>query len=116
MTVSNEPAELLTKLEDLGLESFTPCLGSRFSAVCDGAAAMTLELIEATDSGSSDVHERFSLVFRSTAPGEMQGTWRLSNAKLGTFDLFMVAIGSAGEGFLYEAVFSRMHVSSAGVQ
>src|SRR5215211_6367812 len=93
MTASSDPVEPLTNLEDLGLESFQACLGSVFRASGGGDHEMPLALIEATDLGSSEQHERFSLVFRGPRLAEMQGTWRLSHASLGTFELFLVAIG-----------------------
>jgi hypothetical protein len=114
MTASSDSVEPLTNLEDLGLESFEACLGSVFRAAGGGDQGVPLELIEATDLGSSEQHDRFSLVFRGPQLTEMQGTWRLSHASLGKFDLFLVAIGKDDTAILYEAVFSRMPKSSAG--
>ena len=109
-----EPVETLTQLEDLGLESFTSCLGSVFQAAYDSDHVMPLELIEAKDLGSSERLECFSLLFRSPGMPEMQGIWRLSHASLGTFELFLVAVGRAEAAFLYEAIFSRIAISDLG--
>jgi hypothetical protein len=114
MTASSDSVEPLTNLEDLGLQSFQACIGSVFRASGVVDQETPLDLIEATDLGSSDQQERFSLVFRAPVLGEKQGTWRLTHASLGTFELFLVAIGTAETAFLYEAVFSRMRTPSAG--
>ncbi len=51
--------------------------------------------------------QQFSLVFTAPpTPLLPQATWRLTHADLGSFETFLVPLGSAGEAMRYEAVYA----------
>jgi hypothetical protein len=51
--------------------------------------------------------EPFSLLFRNTAPLLFpQQTYRMTHARVGSVDIFLVPVAREREGFLYQAVFN----------
>jgi hypothetical protein len=51
--------------------------------------------------------QQFSLLFRGPADVQLsQGLWELEHDAMGTFGLFLVALGPDAEGPRYEAVFA----------
>jgi hypothetical protein len=103
---------LVTNREWLTCEDFADRVGERFEVAVGEGPALVLELIEASEGAEAggpgpngQERQQFSLVFRGT-PGLPQGTYRLSHAKLGDLDIFLVPIGSDGDGMQYEAAFA----------
>lgn len=99
-------------MEDMKLETFTPHLNSKFlfKREQEAAEGVELELIEATDLGSTPQQEQFSLLFRgSPAPRLEQSTYRVEHGEMGAFELFIVPVRVRGrqDGPFYEAVFNR---------
>ena len=99
--------------ESFNLASFAPLLGDRFQLVLGGSEIVDLILVEA-DGGrrGSDAdadgagRPPFSLVFRGPLePVLPQRIYGFRNETLGSFELFIVPIGPAGEAMQYQAVF-----------
>jgi hypothetical protein len=98
-----------TSLDQLNARIFTEQLHTRFKLHREGAAPVPLELIEVKESDPSPTIELFSLHFRGPAePRLPQHTHRLEHAKLGTFEIFLTAIGADAQGIVYESVFHRL--------
>jgi len=101
-------------LDQFTLDTFSPLLGQTFSLIADGANALPLELVEATDLQSSGrapaAHDRrapFSLVFRGpSTPVAPQRIYPLEHPSIGHVELFLVPIGPDGQGMRYEAIFT----------
>ena len=96
-------------------EEFAAHVGEVFSISPDENAGIDLTLTEVVGVGPKTTQEAldagraapFSAVFRGPPePLLPQATHRLSHAKLGDFDLFLVPIGPDGDGIGYEAAFS----------
>jgi hypothetical protein len=101
-------------LENLTRATFIPCLGSTFRILAGPAAAVVVELIEATAlpdrarrDGEPPRREPFALLFRGPPePVLRQRIYRLEHDALGAFDLFLVPIGPDRSGMRYEAIFN----------
>lgn len=99
----------LSMLEQLTLQDFEPLLGKTFE-LGHGAEVRPARLVSATAGRANhdDFRAPFSLIIRAEMSQGYwpQGTYRLSHAKLGDLELFMVPIGPDGEGMRYEINFS----------
>jgi hypothetical protein len=102
----------VAELEWLTFDQFSGRVGETFVVVADGRPSSPVELVEATESsepggpGPDGVQRfQFSLVFRGD-PGLPQGTYRVSHADMGDFDLFLVPIGPDGDSMQYQAAFA----------
>ena len=101
-------------LDRFTLGTFSPLLGETFSLYADGAHALPLELVEATDLQSSGRapaadgrRAPFSLVFRGPhTPVAPQRIYPLEHPSIGRAELFLVPIGPDGQGMRYEAIFT----------
>jgi hypothetical protein len=72
---------------------------ARFSARIDEVKAMTRQ--------NDQQRQPFSIVLVTESSGpEQQQIYRLHQAELGSFELFLVPLGPRGEGMAYEAVFA----------
>ena len=94
--------------EELTLEMFAAEVNNTFRMHYGGPEPAPLELISATDLGSTPRQIQFSLIFR--APGDAplrQGVYRVDHDKIGSIDLFLVPIGKDANGVEYQAVFNR---------
>ena len=98
----------------LTLVRFIPLVGSRFGAQDPGMGTLELTLDEATAIAPSlaDQHglrgDAFSLIFRSPGrPAVGDGIHTLVHPALGTFPLFLVAVGRGAGRQDYQAVVDR---------
>ncbi len=97
-------------LENLRLSSFSERLNTKFRLDSDAASVVELELLSATDLGSSPAHEQFSLIFRSPLENFLpQRIYPLRHEQLGALELFLVPIGREQDGFHYEAIINRVN-------
>jgi hypothetical protein len=88
---------------------FAAQLHTSFKVVHGDGPALTLELDEVAEPKAPPEVELFSLVFRGPrAPRLEQKIHRLEHPVMGTFDLFLTAIGADDQGISYEAVFHRL--------
>lgn len=91
------------------IEMFSGQVGTKFRIHYGDSQTAELELISATDVGSSPRQAQFSLVF--VGPQECpiaQAIYRVEHDELGALDLFLVPIGKDQRGVSYEAIFNRM--------
>lgn len=96
-------------LENLKLNSFFECLGTKFRVYAGDDKSVELELVEAVDSGSNTRQERFSLLFRGPLDTALdQSMYKIEHDRLGSFDLFIVPVGINESGREYEVVFNRL--------
>jgi hypothetical protein len=94
--------------ETVDLATFSRQLHTRFRVMKEDGGAVEVELIEASDRGSSPRHEQFSIVFLGPPDAPLpQLTYRIEHDAMGAMDLFLVPIGRDERGFSYEAVFNR---------
>jgi hypothetical protein len=98
-----------TSLDKLNAKVFSEQLHTQFIVNLSGAGAITLELVEVVERDPSPKLELFTLQFRGpSAPRMAQQIHRLEHDKLGSFEIFLTAIGTdAEQRILYESVFHR---------
>lgn len=92
--------------EDFTVESFAGRLGETFRVHAGASGPLDLELISASALGESSGRP-FSIMFRG--PGDVvlpRRIYRLENAGMGAFKVFLVPIGRDEAGMRYEAVFN----------
>jgi hypothetical protein len=88
--------------------SFEGREGQTFTAQLDAETACDLELLTVTGRDNPGVRA-FSLEFRGPLDRFVpQRTYVFTHADLGEFPMFIVPIAQREDGFLYEAVFSRV--------
>lgn len=91
------------------IDTFSGHVGTKFLMHYGDSQTAELELISATDVGSSNRQIQFSLVFKGPPEGPAaQNIFRLEHEELGALDLFLVPIARDKDGLTYEAVFNRM--------
>ena len=91
------------------LDQFTPEVDSKFLMHYGDGRSAELQLVSATDIGSSPRQIQFSLIFQGpTDAPRFQSIFKLEHETLGTLDLFLVPIGINETGLQYEAVFNRI--------
>lgn len=91
------------------IDTFSGHVGTKFLMHYGDSQTAELELISATDVGSSPRQAQFSLVFKGPPEGPAaQNIFRLEHEELGALDLFLVPIARDKDGLTYEAVFNRM--------
>ena len=91
------------------IDMFSAHVGTKFLMHYGREQTAELELISATDVGSSARQSQFSLVF--VGPQECpvaQAIYRVEHDELGALDLFLVPIGKDKRGVSYEAIFNRV--------
>ena len=95
--------------EPFTMDTFAGLEGSKFTMRYVGGQTAEIELVSVTDVGSSSRQMQFSLIFLGPEDGPIgQGICTLEHEKLGSLDLFLVAIGRDQRGVQYEAIFNRM--------
>jgi hypothetical protein len=95
-------------LDQLNCRIFSEQLHTQFRLLREGAEAIPLELIEVKESDPSPKIELFSLQFRGpAAPRMAQQIHTLEHNQLGSFNIFLTAIGADAQGIIYESVFHR---------
>ncbi|MEQ1924301.1 MAG: hypothetical protein ABL952_17515 [Pyrinomonadaceae bacterium] len=88
-------------------EDFAANVNSIFTASADGAEAAKFELIEAKELFSDERTQSFSLLFLTDSDVRAeQGIFSLSNASIGSHDLFLVPIRQTDDGLVFEASFN----------
>jgi hypothetical protein len=96
-------------MENVTLSTFTPYLHTVFRTDAGAAGVADLVLVEATDAGSVERQEQFSLVFRGPHSIPLpQRSYGVEHEHLGAFELFLVPVGRDGDGLLYEAFFNLL--------
>lgn len=100
-------------LETATVATFEPLVGRTFHARAGDGAEFDLVLVRCTVTPYGDPRQwqdqvarvPFSLLFQAPEDGSTeQQIFRVSEATLGEFDLFLVPLGRAGSGMQYEAV------------
>lgn len=93
----------------LHLETALPHVGSTFEVRFPDGMVIQLDLIEATDLGSTAQQEQFQLLFKGPAQYFLpQNTYGLTHPVLGEQVLFITPNAQVEDGFLYHAVFNRL--------
>ncbi len=96
-------------LDKLNSKIFAAQLHTNFKVHAGNADPLTLELSEVNERQVQPEIELFSLLFRGPlAPRLAQQIHHFEHEKLGTFDLFLTAIGADEKGTTYEVVFHRL--------
>lgn len=94
----------------MSLDTFLPHLGDTFDVNIGETEPMPIVLIEAAPLRASAPKIRadaFELKFTGPGPAYLnQMIHHLSHVSLGEMDIFLVPIGTHGDGFLYQAVFN----------
>jgi hypothetical protein len=99
-------------LENFTVDTFAPLVGSMFVVHVDATNVLDLELVEAVPMGGPDsmaaIQGRpFSLSFRGPrTPVMVQRIYPMDHPTLGSFEVFLVPVGSDEHGMLYELVFN----------
>jgi hypothetical protein len=103
-----------TALDTLNAKIFTAQLHTGFKVQPADASPLELELFEVEERDTSPKIELFSLRFRGPrTPRLPQQIHRLEHEKLGTFSIFLTAIGADENGIAYESVFQRLRKKPA---
>lgn len=103
-----------TSLDSLNARIFAVQLRTKFVTRLPNSTPIELELSEVEEHDSSPKSELFFLRFRGPrAPRLPQQIHRLEHEKLGSFGLFLTAVGADESGIYYESVFHRLRKSSA---
>lgn len=92
------------------LERFAGCLGEGFD-VDLGTASVALTLSEARSlpqqGFAAAMRQPFSLLFRSGSPVVLpQKIYRMTNATVGSIEIFIVPVARDREGIVYQAIFN----------
>lgn len=100
----------MTDTNTLILADFEPCLGQTFVVTPHNSEGIEMELIQVKPLGKDADpvgRQPFSLLFRGPLePVHGQQMFRIENATLGEFSLFLVPIGPDDDGMLYDATFN----------
>ena len=96
-------------LDKLNGKVFAEQLHTTFKISMGEAAPLLLELTAVREYETSPKTEQFSLLFLGPqTPRLDQQIYRFEHEKLGTFDLFLTAVGADATGITYEVVFHRL--------
>ena len=91
------------------VETFAPHLNTAFRVEVAPGSFLPFELIQVERGPEHPRVMMFWLMFRGPAdPVYPQRIYHIQHAALGEMDLFLVAVGNAGNGVQYQAVFNRM--------
>ncbi|MCA9441428.1 MAG: hypothetical protein KC964_11510 [Candidatus Omnitrophica bacterium] len=102
-------------LEAFTRETFEPLLNMEFEILVKDSVPVPAiliavkPLVDSTGStqGGAERREPFSLLFRGKSDCQLpQQIYRFNHPQIGPFEIFIVPIGSDGEGMLYEAIFN----------
>lgn len=117
-TVQAMPLE--RSLADLHLSDFQPLQGERFTLHTAAAPSTTVQLVTAKDRtqdqgrASHLGEECFCLTFSGTTDQNItQGSYTLSHAQLGRFELFLVPAQRIGQDERYIAIIHRISLAAA---
>jgi hypothetical protein len=99
---------MASALDKLNSKVFAEQLQTNFKVHAEGADPLSLKLTAVREGETSPKIELFSLLFLGPqAPRLRQQIHRFEHEKLGTFELFLTAIGANADGIMYEVVFHR---------
>lgn len=102
-------------LDNLNAKIFAAELHTRFKTQLANEIPIDLELYEVEERQAPAEIELFFLRFRGpVAPRLPQRTYSLQHGKLGTFSIFLTAIGAGQDGIDYESVFQRFRKKVSG--
>jgi hypothetical protein len=91
-------------------QEFAKHVGTKFQLSLDQQAIeLKLSEVKGYPAGPNEHGgmERFSVFFEGPSdPRLPQAVYRLTHEQMGDFDIFLVPLAKAGEGFRYEAVFN----------
>ncbi len=89
--------------------TYTACLNEEFVLHLEDQRTQVLVLKAVDLVHDNDDQLAFSLLFAAAAGAPLpQGLYRLSHARLGTIDLFLVPLQRKRDGLSYEAVFNLL--------
>jgi len=101
-------------LDRFNCKVFAEHLHTTFKIHRDDGAPLLLELTAVKEGEASPKVEMFALHFLGPqTPRLNQAIHRFEHDKLGTFELFLTAIGASPAGILYEVVFNLMRKDQA---
>ena len=114
-TVFSHAARRITLMDYPTCQQFAQHVGSRFTARCDAAPPVSLELFAVTPypvgADAADTSLRiFSFSIFLRGPFEtplLQGCYDMEHTALGSLLIFIVPIGPDKTGMRYEAVFNQ---------
>jgi hypothetical protein len=100
---------MASQIESVNSQAFKEVLQTPFQVEMDGSSPLTLELIAVEEPAVPPHVEVFCLHFRGPwRPVLPQLIYRLQHDRLGSLQLFLVALSSDESGTVYEAVFNRV--------
>lgn len=95
-------------MPQLDHDDFAAHLDSTFTFYCDDLG-FEVKLIEVSDLKEYPRQRSFSLMFLFPADfGTDQGNYRVEHSVLGSSEIFVVPVGVAEDGILFQAVFNRL--------
>ena len=97
---------------DYSADSFSRQVNTKFTVMVESGEPVELELVEVAvrknESNEQAGMERFSTFFRGPQNAFLpQRTYDFHHPELGEMQIFLVPIGSDGNGYRYEAIFNR---------
>lgn len=97
----------MSDLSQMTAEDFSEMEGLVFTA-SGGDVEIELELIEVKKMGSGERKGgAFALLWQGPSdPALTQATYQVSQAKIGTHDVFLVPVAEKEAGYQYEAIFT----------
>ena len=102
-------------LEKLTRDTFARYVNTQFRVQNSAANAVSVELVQVAETGSSPSYESFSIEFRGPSDAFLpQGMYPIDHDELGAFDLFLVPIRKEKDGLYYEACFNRLRSGESG--
>jgi hypothetical protein len=105
---------MASALDNLNSKVFVEHLHTTFKVHSADAEPQTMKLTAVREGNSSPKIELFSLLFLGPpTPRLKQEIHRFEHEKLGTFELFLTAVGGDAEGITYEVVFHRFRKEKA---
>jgi hypothetical protein len=95
--------------QELRRETFQPLVGSTFTLrTANGTQDVVLTAVKPHKTARTEKGECFSLLFSVPAKGAVEsGTYSMAHPALGTFGMFVSAVGQRGADRRYEAVVNR---------
>jgi hypothetical protein len=89
--------------------AFAKNLNQVFEIQLDNEKSLVVTLSEVSELNESARQQRFSLIFKGPEDTLLpQQLYSMRHESLGTFEIFLVPVGTAPDGFLYQAVFNQM--------
>jgi hypothetical protein len=90
-------------------EEFSKYVNTKFQVEADEDTHVELELIRISEPKLRPQQEEFAVEFRGPSNIYLgQGVRNFTHDQMGHFELFIVPIKQAEQGFYYEAVFNRL--------